>query len=307
MSKALDLLLTTTLSTIHATRRYATARNYQTTINLFRKLMPSVVARPADCLCHSDILAFKQKLEALQDSENTICSHLRNLRAVLATFMPINNLFHGIVLSPRKTVKRSLKREQIQNLIDYQPKNASQHRAKDVFMMLFYLNGIAPIDLVFMPASALSGNNSCLSFCRHKTGVHVNAPITQKLLPLLNTYLSKDKKSRYLLLFLDSIYDEKAQQKHYDSLMRSVNHGLHTIENKLNMHHKLTAYVARHSFASMANAAGVSIDGIKTCLGHSNVGITELYIRDLDDNIERQVNDEVEKYLKRSDGESGVK
>lgn len=47
----------------------------------------------------------------------------------------------------------------------------------------------------------------------------------------------------------------------------------------------LTSYVARHTWASLANASGVNLKHISQALGHSSVKTTEIYLACLSSSV----------------------
>lgn len=58
---------------------------------------------------------------------------------------------------------------------------------------------------------------------------------------------------------------------------RTVNRHLHTFADKLQLTQPLTFHVARHTFATLLLASGVSIETISVMLGHSRVTTTQIY------------------------------
>jgi integrase len=54
--------------------------------------------------------------------------------------------------------------------------------------------------------------------------------------------------------------------------------------------HRLTSYVARHSWASMAYHANIDLSVISKALGHTSPNTTLTYIREIDDQRIDQAN-----------------
>ena len=81
------------------------------------------------------------------------------------------------------------------------------------------------------------------------------------------------------LRLLDSLprHTDRAKGWLYVPDNRTVNRHLHTFADKLQLTQPLTFHVARHTFATLLLASGVSIETISVMLGHSRVTTTQLY------------------------------
>ena len=90
----------------------------------------------------------------------------------------------------------------------------------------------------------------------------------------------------------DSIYvfpiltasDRDAREKEYESVRSRYNRHLRKLGEMMGLGRRLTSYVARHSWASIAYHANVDLSVISKALGHTSPNTTLTYIREIDDN-----------------------
>ena len=78
---------------------------------------------------------------------------------------------------------------------------------------------------------------------------------------------------------------EKQMLNRKKKMLKQVNRELKEIGEALGIQSRLSSYVTRHSFATNLKFAGVSTDIISESLGHSNVKITETYLKSFENNI----------------------
>ena len=67
--------------------------------------------------------------------------------------------------------------------------------------------------------------------------------------------------------------------------LRGYNRKLKEIAKILNIEGNITSYTARHSFATNLKFAGISTDIISQSLGHSNLNITQAYLKEFENEI----------------------
>ena len=86
----------------------------------------------------------------------------------------------------------------------------------------------------------------------------------------------KDDSSEYLLPILR--YCDINDRKQYKLRAKQIGRGLNKIGLRLELKAPLTFYVARHSWASIAQDRKVSTDIIREGLGHDNEKTTHIYL-----------------------------
>ena len=92
---------------------------------------------------------------------------------------------------------------------------------------------------------------------------------SDKVFPLLNW--GKDSINDYEKLFI--------------RLTSRYNRTLNALGRMAGLRERLTHYVARHTWATIASSLSIPIYGITRCLGHTNVRTTQIYTTDIDNHM----------------------
>lgn len=214
-------------------------------------------------------------------SMNTISFYMRILRAAYNRAVekgltkqqyPFKSVYTGI----GKTVKRAVSLREIRRIkeLDLSSRPALDF-ARDMFLFSFYTRGMSFIDMAYLKKEDL--NNGTLSYRRHKTGQVLHVRWEQCMQSILNKY--PDNMSSYLLPIISR--DEDARRQ-YRNAMRLVNNKLKHVAVLAGMPARLTMYVSRHSWASIAYAKHIPLSVISGGMGHGNEATTQIYLASLD-------------------------
>lgn len=210
---------------------------------------------------------FVEKLRKDNNSKNSIAIRLRGVRAVI-NFARKRGILKDYVfdmyhIDTEETMKRSLTIEQLRCLYNARlTPIRSKHR--DIFFLIFFLMGINMIDL--SKIKELQGER--IIYRRAKTGTLYNI----KVEPEAKAIIEKYKGRQHLL----KVFDNIASYKYYEV---ALNDTLRKICHSLNLP-PISAYWARHTFATIAYDIGIPTDIIADCLGHKSAHrITDIYIR----------------------------
>ena len=167
-------------------------------------------------------------------------------------------------------------------------------RARDLFMLSFYLNGINFKDLSLAKHDQIYQGR--LNFNRAKTGRSYSIKIFPEAQEIIDRYQGK----KYLLRMIED--KEKRVRKKvrsgafYKDITDYTNELLKIVAGEAKVPVPLSTYYARHSLASIARNIGISRDDIRAILGHGQDTVTDIYI-DLDqeriDEAMRKVLDEL--------------
>ncbi len=292
LMQTVETFLYSSLAEARTTKRPSTIANYTTTCRVVLRLMHDYANSPLSCITHDWLLCLRERLKSTGVCTNTMSAYMRNLRAMVRDGISDPTVFQGITTNPRRTRKRSLTPVQIRQVMAYPPATPQQRRAKDIFLMMLLLNGTAAVDIVYMPKAAFKHDR--LEFTRHKSGIAVSVPLSATVFPFIDEYRSDDPRSPFLFNFIDPVGCTVQEiYRKYRSMMRSVNRAIHQIGGALGFTFPLTCYCARHTFASLALMAGNRAEDIKTCMGHTSIRTTEIYLRDLDTTVPSRVNQSV--------------
>ncbi len=261
------------------------ARVYKTMRNSLQSFL-----KGRDVPFHQITFKWLKKYEAWYlsrgNSANGLSVNLRTLRAlfnraikqqlVSREFYP----FDQYSIKTEKTRKRAIGMEEITKLKAFEPKTSRQERAKDYFFMSFYLMGASFIDLAFLKLSDIK--NGRVEYRRKKTGQLHSIKITEPLWAILEKYVKGKQREDFILNILTETETRRQYTQARDEIRR-YNRTLKEIAELCGIEANLTSYVARHSFASIANSKNVPLTVISQALGHDNPRTTEIYLSAFND------------------------
>ena len=268
-------------------KKDGTARAYQSTLNSLERFFAGKSFKIAEI---NSLLVGKYECYLITNgiTPNSISFYMRNFRAVYNRMKRergesiAENPFEDIHTSIAKTNKRALKKEDIIKISNLDLHlNPSRQRAADIFMFSFHTMGMAFIDVMRLKKENLSKDSEILTYYRTKTNQLIKVPLNDYARNILARYGKDD--SDYLFPFVDPIYNEgKTFYKNYRSELGKTNYYLKLLGEELELSAPLTSYVARHSWASVANSTGASVSVISTGLGHTSIKTTEIYLKEID-------------------------
>jgi integrase len=241
------------------------------------------------------------------NSQATIDHHMRNLRTIINYFTHIVKVIPkeyeypfgkgGFTISSYFPSKQVLKESEIKSVIDFNDFKSEEHRfARDVFVLLYRLNGANFADLLRMRWSQIDGDY--IFFTRKKTESTrrnnkklITVPLTDKLLDSIS--LVGDKDSPFLLGMLKDGYDEETFKNRNHKIKQQINRNLNDIGEQLKLSRPLNLGSARDCYSNTLNRNNTDIKKISQMLGHSNVIITEHYLAGLNPDVTFGINDPI--------------
>ncbi len=266
-----------------------TAETYRATLNSFKKF-----CKDEDIMLDNITGKLMESYEASLRSRglvpNSISFYTRVLRAVYnrAVEQDITkdrNPFRHVYTGIDKTIKRALPLTVIKKIraLDLSLTPALDF-ARDMFMMSFFLRGMSFIDMAFLKKSDLK--NGYITYRRHKTGRQLIIEWTKEMQLTLDKY--PEIETGYLLPIIrkSSLNERKA----YRNISYNINHSLKKIAKMVDVNIPLTLYVARHSWASAAQAKGIPISVISEGMGHDSETTTRIYLISLDTSVVDRAN-----------------
>ncbi len=182
---------------------------------------------------------------------------------------PFKHVYTGI----DKTVKRAIPFKIIKMIkeldLSFEPQ---LELARDIFLFSFYTRGMSFIDMAHLKKSNLQ--NGILTYSRKKTGQRLTILWEELMQEIVDKY--RDDSSEFLLPILRNC--DINDRKQYKVRAKQIGRGLNKIGLRLELKSPLTLYVARHSWASIAQDKKVSTDIIREGLGHDNEKTTHIYL-----------------------------
>ena len=242
----------------HENRR--TREIYKATLNRIREYDMSADSRTFDDITKSWLDAFFMWCAKSSPSVNARNIHLRNIRAVfndaidngITTAYP----FRRMRITPVPTRKRSIPIGQLREIMTCDvPRD--KRRYYDAFRLSFLLIGINLVDLCNLPKNAIQDGR--LVYVRHKTHKAYSVKVEDEARAIIRRYRDATKLVRFCT----------------DIGYRNFNAKLNR-----NMPDDVTAYSARHSWATVAASLDIPDDVIALALGHTpRNATTDIYIR----------------------------
>lgn len=229
---------------------------------------------------------------------NSVAAYFKAIRAIYNRAIKAGIVnrnvypFDEYKIRTEKTVNRALSKEQIQQIeqLELLP-NTAISRARDYFMLSFYLIGINFRDLAFLTVDNL--HNDRIIYKRAKTGKIYSVKLINPASKILDKY--KAINPPFLLPIIANKYigDLEQQIKIAKEAVKNVNsRHLRKIAEMLEFEERLTTYYARYSWANIAKKLGYSKDLIAEALGHEYGNkVTGIYL----DNYDKELIDEANK------------
>lgn len=258
-------------------------------------------------------------------SLNTISTYMRNLKAVYNRLaddkvLPHNSkLFDDVYTKVESQTKRALEAEQMNTLLhaDMEALPKGVRCALAYFLLMFLFRGMPFIDLAHLRKKDVKGK--CIVYSRHKTGRQMTVRIPKEAEELMEEFRNYHSDSIYLFPILDGESEEEEQDrkngkvkkdkelyKDYLRALRNFNLKLQRIAALLLPGVKLSSYTPRHTWATLAFHAGVSIGIICKALGHSSIKVTETYLKPFEDKKVDAANDKLIISVTACNGEKKV-
>ena len=156
---------------------------------------------------------------------------------------------------------------------------STEDQARDFFLFSLYTCGMSLIDIAHLKKTNI--NDGYIIYNRRKTGQRIIIRWEACMQELADKYATKD--SPYLFPIITDPNQDKERQ--YLNKYHIINKHLKKIGKELSIPTKLTTYVARHSWASIARNQEVPIAAISEAMGHTSERTTRIYLKSLSNTI----------------------
>jgi integrase/recombinase XerD len=223
---------------------------------------------------------------------NTVSCYLRSLRALYNKVENNHeaNPFSDVFTGKAKTEKRSVDAEVLCRLKELElPADSSLSLARDLFLFSFYTQGMPFVDMAHLQRHQVVDN--LIVYERHKTGQRVVVRLEDCMKEIIGHY--EHRESKFVFPILIDNETEGQAYKHYQSQLRSYNRNLHRLAKMVGSECRLTSYVARHTWASIAYDSSVDLAVISSALGHTSPNTTLIYIREINNRRIAEANEKV--------------
>lgn len=278
------------ISRLEENQRFSTARNYRTALSSFSKFRKGrdiSLSRVSAEMAMDYESWLKQKGSCL----NTISCYMRVLSALYNKAVdrklteqryPFKRVFTGM----EKTVKRAVTSEDIQQLSALSLKqHSSLELTRNLFIFSFMARGMPYVDMAYLKKEQLQGEY--IVYYRHKTQQQLRIKLEPRMLKIIASYYSPE--SEYVFPIITSDDEIKAYKQYREGLCY-YNKQLKQLSTMLGNGCKLTSYVPRHTWASIAYQSQIELSTISKALGHYTPMTTLTYIKDLEDHVVDEAN-----------------
>ncbi len=239
------------------------------------------------------VVKYEAWLKKESVSLNTVSFYMRIIRAtynravdkqLVMQSYPFKHVYVGVA----KTAKRAVTLKVIKKIkqLDLSRRPAIE-LARDIFMFSFYTRGMSFVDIAYLRQSNL--RNGVLTYHRKKTRQQLHIKWERCMQDIVNKH--HEPGSPFLLPLIHQ--EDEKERKQYLNALRFINHKLKQISILAGVTPKLTMYVARHSWASIAKSKKVPLSVISEGLGHSSELMTRIYLASFEDSVIDKANKKI--------------
>jgi integrase/recombinase XerD len=264
-------------------RADSTIINYRTAVNSFRSFLHGDDI-PLSALTNEKVLFFREHLIDKGISENTASCYIRSLRSLYKKYYENKSKnsvfpFSGVPLGNYRTVKRPISMEEMKSIKDLDLKEGTPvYFVRDLLLFSFSACGMPMIDMAFLEKSNIRDGK--IIYNRHKTGQTVVIKVLPIMQMIIDRYSAQDSKYVFPILSRMSRY---GKPRKYSSILCRYNYYLRKLGEDAGVSIRLSSYVARHTWATMAFSIGIDINVISRALGHTSTRTTMIYINSIED------------------------
>jgi len=262
--------------------RYRMYEVYHSAVQSLASLFPSHPLELETVYTKSFLYNYQKQLLLSGRRRNTVSFYLTALRsifrqAVLQGALPDQpDLFSDVFTGSDATVKRALPELDVA-LLQSADLSVSPllERCRDLFMLSIYLQGMTFVDMAHLQASDVHGD--VIVYRRKKTNSELHVPISNEARVLLDKYARPAHSNSPYLLSIITLSGIEGR-KEYATALHRHNDQLKKLGSCLGITQRLTSYVARHTWATMAHRNGVDVAVVSQGMGHSTEKTTHIYL-----------------------------
>lgn len=235
---------------------------------------------------------FEMWLHKEGKSKSTIGIYTRNIRVLFNIALRVHKInaeypFDNYEPKTASGRKIALPANQISLIANYKTEDPQEGFYRDLFMFSFLGNGMNLSDIARLKYSNIIDNE--IEFVRQKTKnkkadedkIHV--PLTSTMSKIIDRYGNKAVGyDSYIFPILKNDSSEEKKYAEVKQLVKQVNKYVGRIASVVGIKEKVSSYVARHSWATIAKNSGTSTEFISEALGHSSVTVTKRYLDSFD-------------------------
>ena len=162
-------------------------------------------------------------------------------------------------------------------------------------MFSFYMRGMPFVDIAYLKKSDLK--NGLITYCRKKTNQPLFVEWEREQQEIVDHYAEQTEGTPYMLPIIKKT--DGTEYKQYLRVQENVNRALKKIGRMIGLKQPLTHYVARHSWASIAQDMNYSIALISEGMGHNSIKTTQTYLASIDTSRINEANRKIIRRISR--------
>ena len=242
---------------------------------------------------------FTNKMLSEGLKKNSIAAYHRAIRAIFNRAINENIIdikyypYRKFKIKGQSTAKRNISKENMAAIFNFiaEEGTALWHH-KNFFELCFNLRGISFADMATIKPTDIA--NGRLTYRRKKTHKLYNIKLTEKAKEIFMIY--QGSHSIYSLPIVPTGIEPNSEKERIaiQWQIKTTNKYLDIIGKEIGLGLKLTTYVARHSWATIAKRMGYSKDLIAEALGHEfGNKVTGIYLDNFDQEVVDEMNERV--------------
>ncbi|QOG03474.1 site-specific integrase [Flavobacterium sp. MDT1-60] len=156
--------------------------------------------------------------------------------------------------------------------------------SRNYFVFSYYTRGMNFSDMMKLRWENIVDGK--VIYVRSKTKARFIIKVLEPVQQILDYYKAQKRETKYvfpIVLKENSTPMELEYRK--ERTIKKYNKDLKEIASICKIDGKITSYVARHSFATNLKQSGVSTDIISEAMGHQNLSITQVYLKELENDV----------------------
>lgn len=286
---------------IKGTVAHSTYNNYKTSLDKFKKFLGK------DEIYFEDISVtvlknYANYCSTTLGNNNTTINYSLNILSIMfknaqredmipRTLYPFDN----VRIKKEKSSRKYMSEEQLQNFIDYDPgENGKAKVIQDMFIFSVFAGGLRFSDVIELQWKHYNEDESRITKTIRKTRKQHSFKIGTKAVEILSKYKTKKSKSDDIIFPFADIDERYFRDEEYREyiLKRATSlsycHMTH-IGEKLKYSFKLSFHVSRHTMATRALNKGMRIEHVSKLLQHSDLGVTQIYARIINEELDKAV------------------
>ncbi len=155
---------------------------------------------------------------------------------------------------------------------------------KNYMIFSYYMGGMNFIDMMKLKWDNIQGDR--ILYIRSKTKGRFSVKMVEPVKEIISYYQAQNRGTNYVfpILLKEKLTPMQVENRKHKTL-RKFNKQLKEMAKIQGVKQNVTSYVIRHSYATNLKFAGISSDLIGQSMGHSDVSVTNSYLKEFEDTV----------------------